>query len=72
MTYITVAAGCGVIVLMGLFILVFPSTYIGLRIVFTIILILLLVSIAFGWKNQKNTFKMYSEFMSYATEMFSS
>ena len=71
MTYITIGAGCAIIIIMALFILVFPNSYLGLRIVFAIVLILLLVSIAFGWKNQKSTFRMYSEFMSYATEMAS-
>ena len=50
-TYIVVGSGCGIIIIMALFVLSFPSSYLGLRIVFAIILVLLLASIYFGWKN---------------------
>ena len=72
MTKVVVGTGCVIIVVMILFILIVPSSYILLRIIFAIVLILLLISIYLGWKSEKGTFKMYSEFMCYATDMIAS
>ena len=71
MTYVTVGSGCAVMVLMALFVLVFPSSFLAVRIIFAIIMILLLLSIGLGWRNQKGTFKLYSELSFYATEIVS-
>jgi len=51
MTLIVIGSGCVIVIIMALFVLIFPSSYLGLRIVFAIVLVLLLVSIYFGWKN---------------------
>lgn len=72
MSYVVVGSGCVIMVIMIIFILAFPNSYIALRILFAIVLALLLVSIYFGWKNERGTFKMYSEFMCYSTDMVAS
>ena len=56
-------------VLTILFVLIFPSSFLGARILFAILMVILLITIYLGWKNEKGTFRMYEEFMHFGTEM---
>ena len=67
--YAILGAGCVVIVLTVLFVLIFPSSYLLIRILFALLMLLLLVTIVLGWKREKGTFQLYSEFLTYACRM---
>ena len=69
MTKWTIYLGCAIMVLTILFVLIFPSSFLGARVVFAILMVVLLVTIYLGWKNEKGTFRMYEEFMNFGTEM---
>lgn len=59
MTSYSLIAGCVTIVIMAIFILVFPSSFLLVRILMAIVLLVLLFSIYSGWKNEKGTFRLF-------------
>ena len=71
MTYITLIFGALIIVVTGVFVMVFPKTHMIPRIVFAAILLLALIAVFFSWKNNRSTLKFFVRFVDYSTEIVS-
>lgn len=72
MTKYTLGFGCLILVIMAIFVLVFPQSYIAARIIFSLLLIVLVITIFLNWRKNKNKVAVYGEFAHHATEVVSS
>lgn len=72
MTKYTLGFGCLILLIMAIFVLVFPRSYLLARIIFALVIVMLLITIFLNWRKNKNKVAVYGEFASNSAELVSS